>query len=371
MCTHASESRSPGSGEVQGVDPARTGAFAERMLQLVNDGFVALMTSVGHQTALFDTMSGMGPAPAAEIARAAELHERYVREWLGGMVVGGVVEYSPETESYRLPPEHAAVLTRSAGTDNIAALTQYLGLLAEVEQDVIRCFREGGGVPYSAYPRFQHLMAEDSGTVQEQALVPTTLPLVPGLVDRLRDGTDVLEIGCGQGHSTNLMAREFPASRFTAYDFSADGIAAANAEAERMGLRNVTFRTKDLATLDEPGSYDFILALDVIHDLALPRQVLRSVAAALRPGGWFLMVDIDASSRLERNVDHPLGPFLYAASLFHCMTVSLSQGGEGLGTVWGEEKARELLAEAELDLVDVVRIPDDITNAYYITRRAD
>ena len=241
--------------------------------------------------------------------------------------------------------------------------------MAEVEQDVIACFRNGGGVPYERFPRFQQLMAEASAAVTDASLLRTTLPLVSGLPERLHTGIDVLDIGCGSGHAINVMAQAFPNSRFTGYDFSSSGIAAARAEAERLRLTNVTFEEKDLRSFHDEARYDLITAFDVIHDQAQPRQVLKSVAHALRPQGTFLMEDIAASSYVHENIGHPLGPYLYTISTMHCMTVSLALNGEGLGTVWGEQKARELLAEAGFTHVEVRHVPADVVNSYYIVTR--
>ncbi len=165
------------------------------------------------------------------------------------------------------------------------------------------------------------------------------------------------------------MARAFPRSRFAGYDISEEGIDAAKREAQAWGLSNARFEVKDVATLNEPGRYDFITAFDAIHDQAQPRKVLRNVFEALRPGGTFLMADIKASSRLEENLDHPLGPFLYAVSVLHCMTVSLAANGEGLGTVWGVQQAQELLAEAGFRRIDVKEVKDDFINVYYVARK--
>ncbi|HLB26693.1 MAG TPA: class I SAM-dependent methyltransferase, partial [Dehalococcoidia bacterium] len=129
------------------------------------------------------------------------------------------------------------------------------------------------------------------------------------------------------------------------------------------------FEAKDAATLDEPGRYDLITAFDAIHDQAQPTRVLRAIAEALRPDGVFLMVDIAASSNLHENIDHPLGPALYAVSTMHCMTVSLALNGEGLGTMWGEQLARQKLAEAGFTRVDVKQVPGDFINNYYIAKK--
>lgn len=327
------------------------------------------MASIGHQTGLYDAMADLAPSTSEEVASAADLKERYVREWLGAMVVGGIVEYDADAKTYHLPPEHAACLTRAAGPDNLATFMQYVPLMGNVEQDVIESFRNGGGVPYSKYPRFQKLMAEDSAQVHDAALVGATLPLVSGLIERLERGAEALDAGCGQGHAVNLMAKEFPQSSFTGYDFSEEGIEAARAEASRMGIGNARFEVRDISEFDEPESYDFVTAFDAIHDQAKPAKVLKNIHAALRPGGAFLMVDISASSHLHENIDHPLGPFLYTASTMHCMTVSLSQGGAGMGTVWGEQKARDMLAEAGFAGVEVKQVEGDIANNYYIARK--
>jgi len=353
----------------QELDQAKAEAFAGQMIGNLNGAALALLTSVGHQTGLFDTMAGLPPSTSQQIAGAAKLNERYVREWLGAMVTGRIVEYNPAAGTYRLPPEHAAALTRAAGPDNLGPLMQFIPLLAQVEEGVIDSFRNGGGVPYSAYPKFQKLMSEESARVFDATLIDVTLPLVPGLVQRLQAGIDVLDIGCGSGHAINLMAQAFPNSRFVGYDFSEEGVAAGRAEAVAMRLSNARFEAKDVTALDEHGRYDFITAFDAIHDQAQPTKVLKAIAEALRPGGIFLMVDVAASSNLEENIDHPLAPALYMFSTLHCMTVSLALNGEGLGTVWGEQLARRKLAEAGFSKVDIRQVPGDILNAYYIATK--
>lgn len=352
---------------VTAPDAVKQEAFAGRMVQVVNDTCLGLMAGLGHQSGLFDRMATMAPATSAEIARAAGLNERYVREWLGAMVVGGFVDYEPEQGTYALPPEHAASLTRAAGPDNLARIAQDFGMMGEVEQQVLEAFRTGGGLPYSAYPRFQGLQAEESGEVFDLALVNGIVPLVPGLTERLRSGIEVLDIGTGHGHAVNVLARAFPASRFQGLDMSEEGIAAARAEAAALGLANTAFDIGDCAEVS--GSYDLVTAFDVIHDLARPARALACVAAALAEDGVFLMGDIAASSRLEENIDHPLGPALYTFSVFYCMSVSLGEGGEGLGTVWGEQTARKMLGEAGFGRIDTQRVEGDILNVYYVARR--
>lgn len=352
-----------------GFNQEKAEAFAERMMGVLNEGALALMTSIGHRTGLFDTMSVLPPATSGQVAEAAGLSERYVREWLGAMVVSRVVEYDPEIKTYRLPPEHAALLTRAATPDNMAMFAQYIPLLGTVEDDIVECFYHGGGVPYEKYRRFQAVMAEDSGQTVVAALLDSILPLAPGLVEKLQAGATVLDVGCGQGRAVNLMGQAFPNSRFTGYDFLESSIAAARAETGQLGLPNVQFEGMDAAAIDEVEQYDLVTAFDAIHDQADPARVLQNIFAALKPGGVFLMQDIAGSSHLHHNLDLPLGPLLYTVSTMHCMTVSLAQNGAGLGTMWGKETALRLLAEAGFNQVQVHELPHDFQNFYFVARK--
>jgi 2-polyprenyl-3-methyl-5-hydroxy-6-metoxy-1,4-benzoquinol methylase len=350
-------------------DEVKAAAFGERVLDVLNGASLALMTSVGHQTGLFDRMAELPAATSQEIADAARLDERYVREWLGAMLTGRFVEYDPQSDTYRLPPEHAKSLTRAAGADNLAIASQYIALLGAVEQEIVACFRKGGGVPYSEFEGFQRIAAEESVAFHDVALVETTLPLVPGLVERLREGIDVLDVGCGSGHAVNLMAQAFPKSRFGGCDFSSEGVERARGEARTLGLANAHFEVLDVTRLEDVEAYDFITTFDAIHDQAQPATVLGGIARALRPDGSFLMVDVAASSHVHENLDHPLAPYLYTVSCMHCMTVSLALGGEGLGALWGEQKAREMLGAAGFARVESKRVEGDILGAYYVARK--
>jgi 2-polyprenyl-3-methyl-5-hydroxy-6-metoxy-1,4-benzoquinol methylase len=350
-------------------DEARSQAFAERMQVLCNEAGLAFMISVGHQTGLFDTLARLPPSTSDQIATAAGLQERYVREWLGALVTGQIIAYDPHAATYVLPPEYARWLTRAAGIDNLAEECQFLALFGEVEAEVVACFRAGGGVPYARFPRFQRLQAETSDARFDALLLSGTIGLVDGLRERLTEGIAVLDVGCGQGHAINLLARAFPRSQFVGYDFSEAGIAVAAAEADRWGLANARFLVQNLALVEDQACFDLITAFDAIHDQAHPNVVLKAIAQALRPSGVFLMADVDASSHLEENISHPLGPYLYTTSTFHCMTVSLALGGMGLGTAWGREKAVEMLHAAGFAQVSVLSQERDTFNCYYLARR--
>jgi len=354
----------------QTFDRTKAEAFAERMLDILNSGGLAVMISIGHRTELFDTMAELAPSTSQQIAGAAGLNERYVREWLGAMVTGRLVDYSAIDKTYSLAAEYAAFLTRGAGSDNIAPFAQFIPLLGSVEDQIIDCFYKGGGVPYSEYKRFHAVMAEDSGQTTVSALFDRVLPLIPQLTEALQQGIDVLDVGCGSGRALNQMAAAFPNSRFTGYDFSGEGIANANAEAQLRQLSNIQFEVKDAATLDECDRYNFITTFDAIHDQARPDVVLQNIYKALRSDGVYLMQDIRATTDVGGNLEHPIAPLLYTISCMHCMSVSLAYGGMGLGAMWGQEKALQMLSEAGFTSVEIKQLAHDFQNNYYIIKKS-
>jgi ubiquinone/menaquinone biosynthesis C-methylase UbiE len=353
----------------QPIDQARAEAFAGQVVGLMNSTGLSFMISIAHQTGLFDTMAELPPSTSEEIAAKAGLNERYVRECLGALVTGRIVEYDAAGGTYRLPPEHAAYLTRAAGTNNMSVMAMFFPEFGKVEQQVVQAFREGGGVPYSEFKRFHAIMREDSAQVLDATLLDVTLPLVPGLVERLRSGAAAADVGCGSGRAINIMARAFPASRFVGYDISEEAIGIAREEAKAWGLSNASFEVKDAAQLDLHDEFDLVTTIDAVHDQAHPAEVLRGVYQALKPGGVYLCVDIAASSKLEENTEHPLGPFIYAVSTMHCMTVSLAYDGVGLGTAWGQQKALEMLGEAGFKDIEVKQVEGDFFNNYYVSRK--
>ena len=349
------------------LNPESLDEFGGRFLNILNHGALAVMISIGHRTGLFEAMKRAGPATSAELAREAGLDERYVREWLGAMASGRLVALDRGTRRYRLPLPHGAFLGRDASQGNMAAMFLFVAVLGGVESRIVDCFRTGGGVPYEAYDRFHEVMAEESAQTVVAALEEAILPLVPGLVDRLAEGIDVVDIGCGSGRAINHLAALYPASRFAGYDISPEAVATAREQAARLGLQNVRFERRDVALIGEER-FDLVFTFDAVHDQAQPATVLANIRRILKPGGVYLMQDIDAASDVADNLDHPLAPFVYTISCMHCMTVSLARGGAGLGAAWGEQLALAMLKEAGFGAVETHRLQHDPMNIYYVCR---
>ncbi|WP_282608945.1 class I SAM-dependent methyltransferase [Pelagibius sp. Alg239-R121] len=344
-------------------------AFSATVAETIDAAAVAIMISVGHRTGLFDVMAGLKPSRSGQIAEAAQLTERYVREWLAVMVTGGIVNYDPETGSYHFPPEHAACLTRGAPLGNFSVAALAIPLVGGVEDRILSCFETGEGTQYGDYPCFHHMMAEDSAQTVVAQLFDIILPLVPELQDRLEQGIDVLDAGCGSGRALVALAARYSASHFTGYDLSKDAIESAKRSASAAGLHNTTFEVRDLTDFDSPNSFDFVTSFDAVHDQKDPQSLLTGLYKSLRQDGVYLMQDIGGSAHLEKNMDFPMASFLYMISCMHCMPVSIGQGGQGLGTMWGWETAEEMLKIAGFSEPERHVLPHDPMNVWFVSRK--
>jgi ubiquinone/menaquinone biosynthesis C-methylase UbiE len=247
---------------------------------------------------------------------------------------------------------------------------QWIPILAQVEEDIINCFQKGGGVHYVSFKRFHEVMAEESAQTVVAGLFDFILPLIPGLEENLMRGISVLDIGCGSGHAINTMAARFPRSKFVGYDISEEAINKARSAGQQLDNKNVSFNVNDVSNPQVMKvNFDLVVAFDAIHDQRDPANVLKNIARIINPdGGIFLMQDILGSSSLEKNINHPLGPFLYTISCMHCMSVSLAQNGAGLGAMWGKEKATEMLKDAGFANVEVKTLAHDFQNYYYVAK---
>lgn len=350
-------------------DQARSDVFGQKLIDAINGASVALMASVGHRTGLFDRMGDSQPRTSEELATETGLNERYVREWLGAMTCGRVTEFDPVSRKYHLPKEHATWLTRAATPNNFAGAMQWVAVLGGVEDKVVDAFHHGKGVPYSAYDRFNEVMAEESAQTCVAALDAHIVPMIEGLEERLRKGIDVIDVGCGSGRAMVHLAKRFPLSRFNGIDLLPTAIDAARQCVQEAGvIANTRFRAIDATTWDEAEKYDLVTTFDAIHDQARPDIVLRNIRRALRPGGVYMMQDIQGSSHVDQDMSHPMATFIYTISCMHCMSVSLANGGMGLGAAWGKELALRMLEQAGFDDVTVQTLPHDPLNFYYVCR---
>lgn len=353
---------------IAGFDRAKHEAFLEKAFGDLSGAYAVALCALGDRLGLFKALAGAGPLTSAEVAERTSVRERYAREWLSGMASGGYLEHDPASGRFALPREHAAVLAEEYGPSFLGGEYQQVPALLGVLDLVTRVFREGGGVPQSAYPQdFWDGLERSTGCSFDNFLVQRWIPAMPDVQAKLEQGAQVADVGCGRGRALIRLAQAYPSSRFVGYDVFAPTIAAARANAETAGVADrVRFEQADVAA-GLPERYDIITTFDVIHDSADPAGMLRAIRAALRPGGIYVLLEFNAGETLGANTG-PLGPYLYASSVLYCMTTSLAQGGAGLGTAgMSESTVRRLCGEA--GFAGVRRLPlDDPFHAIYEVR---
>src|SRR5438067_3885707 len=222
------------------MDEPTTKQFGAKMLGLFTGSMLTKMVEIGYDTGLFEA-SRAGPATSDELARRAGLKERYVREWLGAMTTSGIYTYDAKSRRYALLEEHAALLTGKTA-QNVSPHAKMIEHFGSHLTKLKACFREGGGIPYSAYrPVFTQCMDDVWRRIYDQMLIPGFIGAVPGLTETLERGIGVLDVGCGTGHAVNVLARKFSKSKFAGYDIGEDAIDAARREAGAMQLTNARF----------------------------------------------------------------------------------------------------------------------------------
>lgn len=350
------------------IDRRAAGAFARTLVGHLSSSMTVTMLELGRRLGLLDAAS-QRPMTPADLAAMVGLEPRYVIEWAELLVTAGVLHHDAASGTVLLSPEHAAALT-APGPYNLSGMLTMATATAQSMEDLERVFRHGGGISYAqqrADP--DEVIHRLTSTRYDALLVDSYLAQVPGLTDRLTAGARVLELGCGQGHAAGLVARAFPASTIVGLDFSAAAIAAATASAADADLPSLSF-VEASATEPPEGPWDVVMALDVIHDLAQPFDALAAARRVLADDGLLVMIDSGAPPTLAERAELPWAPMMYGVSIGHCMTVSLAQGGAGLGTMWGVQGVLAALADAGFDPVATYELKGDPMDLLYVATPA-
>lgn len=354
----------------QSIDEALVEAFLGKAMVDIASAVVMVMASIGDRLGLFKQLAS-SPATSEELAERAHVNERYAREWLGEMASAGYLEYDPESQRFTLPPEHAAVLAQEGGPFFFGGAYQMLMAQIGSYHQLLQAFQQGGGLPMEAYDKsLWEGMARLSAGFFEHQLVPVCLPAMPEIQAKLERGALVADVGCGQGRALIKLAQSYPQSRYVGYDVFAPAVTRARANADAAGVADrVGFECLDVSKgLPLPLQYDVITTFDVVHDAVNPRGLLCAIREGLRSGGRYVCLEANGSDKLEENVGL-VGSLLYGASVLYCMTTSLAQHGEGLGTLGLSERTlRAWCAEAGFSEVRRVPIELPMSALYEITR---
>lgn len=329
------------------LDSAKLDALVARAVGDLSAGYGGVMVSLGNRLGLYKAMAGAGPLSSRELAGRAGCAERYVREWLGSQVAGGYVAYHAISDTYELTPEQAFVL---ADEDSPVFIPNAWNVPASMwadEAKAVEAFRTGKGIAWGDHNgRLYCGVAAFYRNAYRASLVPQWLPALDGVVDKLKAGAQVADVGCGHGHSTTLMAEAFPASRFCGFDAHQASIDAANDVAVEAGVaERVAFAAARAD--DYPGtSYDLICFFDCLHDMGDPLAAATHAAQALKPDGTVMLVEPFANDRVEDNIS-PVARLYYAASTTICCAHAISEGGRTvLGAQAGEARLADVFRKA-------------------------
>ena len=327
--------------------PNEVEAFISQVVTDLSAACSGVLVNVGRKLGLYQSMADLGPCTSVVLAEATGIRERYVREWLANQAAGGYVTYDPEQQSYALPPAQAMVLALDNSPIFMAPAFEVAASFWLDENQIVDTFRSGEGLGWHAHNHRLFCGTESFFRTGYRAhLVNEWLPALDGVVERLKRGARVADIGCGHGASTIVMAQAFPNSSFIGLDYHEASIATARKRAAELGVTgNVAFEVK-AATEFDGHDFDLICFMDCLHDLGDPVGALARCRKALKPGGKVLLVEPNAGDRLEENLN-PIGRMYYAASAMACTPNSLSQEvGLGLGAQAGEERLRKVAREA-------------------------
>ena len=349
----------------QQVDESKVEEFVGKALGDMGGLTTTLLAGIGDKLGLFRDLAENGPATSEELARRAGINERYGREWLSAMSAAGYLSYAPDTGRFWIPPEHVPVLAQEKGPVFFGGFYDMLAGAIQVIEPLTEAFKAGGGVDQAAYPqRVYDGMDRATASWHENHLLQEWIPAVPDVVAALEKGIDVADVGCGRGRALVKLAAAYPNSRFVGFDIFQPNVDAANAMVKEAGVGDrVRFEQRDVSK-GLPATYGLITTFDVIHDAADPRGLLKVIREALTPDGSYLCLDINCSDKLEENAG-PLGTLFYGMSVLYCMTTSLAQGGEGLGTAGlHEPKLQELAKEAGFSSCRKLPLENPFNNLY-------
>jgi SAM-dependent methyltransferase len=340
--------------ETPRLDEAALEQFVHQAVGDLAAAVSGLMVHLGDRLGLYRAMAGAGPLTPAELAGRTGTHERYVREWLSNQAAGGYVTYDAESDRFELSDEHALVLADGDSPVFLGGAFETVASCYTDHEMFVRAFTTGEGVAWGAHDDrlFTGCLRLFRPGYQAN-LVQSWLPALDGVVDKLRAGASVADIGCGYGASTLIMAKEFDHSSFVGVDNHPVSIEAARTEATALGLdRRVRFEVSPAAEV--PGSgFDLVTMFDCLHDMGDPVGVARSIRNSLAADGTLLLVEPAAGDGLTDNIN-PVGRLFYGLSTVICTPSSLSQEvALGLGAQAGPVRLEEVLREAGFSQVRV------------------
>ncbi|MEE2665392.1 MAG: methyltransferase domain-containing protein [Myxococcota bacterium] len=358
------------AGEARPIDPDVLKATARQVFEALGGAMTSAMIYLGDQLGLYRALAGGEPVTSTELAERTGLHERWLREWLYQQGAAGLLEHLGD-ERFALSPEAGAVLADESHPAFGAGFFSYLPQTLGVAEQLPESFRTGVGLPYDAFGE-QGAAGIERGFAPwfRAMLVPLALPRIDGLIDRLAEGIEVADVGCGSGIALLELARSFPHARFRGYDISRHALERAEANRAETGVDNASFHDAAVDPLPADGRFGFMTTFDCLHDMTDPAGVIRAIRAAIAEDGVWLIADIKAQPDYASNVEHnPMAAMMYGTSVLTCMSSALSEpDGLGLGTLGLHAGlVEQLVREAGFSKFEQLDLGHPV-NAFYLVR---
>jgi 2-polyprenyl-3-methyl-5-hydroxy-6-metoxy-1,4-benzoquinol methylase len=351
-------------------DAEKLKEYSKVLFGALGGAMTSAMVYLGDRLGLYRVLAEAGAGTSEELAARTGLHERWLREWLQQQGAAGLLEHRGDGR-FALPPEAVAVLADESHPAFGAGFFAQLPTLLGLAEPIAESFRTGIGHPYDA-------LGPDGAAGVERGLapwfrallVPFVLPRVPGIVERLRDGAEAVDVGCGAGVALLEMAKAFPRSRFHGYDISEHALERAERNRSAAGIDNAVFHDARRDPLPDDGRFAFVATFDCLHDMADPASAMRRIRGAIRPDGTWLIADIKCYPTYAENLArNPMAAMMYGTSVLTCMSSALSEpGGLGLGTLgFHEPLARRMTSEAGFTRFEALDLGHPV-NAFYVVR---
>lgn len=332
------------AGQAMQLSETKLNAFMERAVGDMGAAMHAALIVIGDKLGLYKAMAGAGWMTSSELAEKTKTAERYVREWLNANAASGYVQYDAATKRYELPVEQAFALTSL----DLPGAFHVISACFKDEPKITQAFRTGEGVGWHEHDANLFFGTERFFRPNyENNLLSAWLPALDGVVEKLKGGGAVADVGCGHGASTLLMARAFPKTKVYGFDYHSGSIEHARHLAGRDGLQDqITFEVASSKSYPANGGYDLVTFFDCLHDMGDPKGAAQHVLSTLKPDGTWMIVEPYANDRAEEN-HNPVGRIFYSASTMICTPASLAQEvGAALGAQAGEERIRQVVTAA-------------------------
>jgi ubiquinone/menaquinone biosynthesis C-methylase UbiE len=326
------------------IDEGKLNAFIGQMLGDLGGASSVAMVRLGDALGFYKVLQTKGPMTSGDLAKAANVEERYAREWLSHQAASNYLSYDPATGEFALPAEQAMIFANEDSPVYMMGGFDLMKALLDNQPKVQAAFKSGDGVAWGEQAGCMFCaVARFFRPGYHVNLVSAWLPALSGVVEKLEKGAKVADVGCGHGWSTVEMAKAFPKSQFIGYDFHPDSIRDATAHAETHGVsKNARFEVglaKDYSGRD----FDLVTCFDCLHDMGDPEGASAHIRKSLKADGTWMVVEPMAGDTLQQNLN-PIGRLFYAGSTMICLPTSRSQEvGASLGAQAGEAKLREVI----------------------------